>query len=555
MESKRFQHEEIIKKVKEYVIAVDVGTRSVRVGVFDTQGQMKGYSEKQISIFFTGDNFVEQSSENIWSATSWSVQSALKRAGVSGREIVGLAFDATCSLVALDRHDEPLSVSPTGRPERNVIVWMDHRAIDQAEKINATHHGILKYLGGRISPEQEPPKLLWLKEKLPASWAKAGKFMDLVDFMTYRATGADVRSLCTTVCKWTYLGHEGRWDKTFFDRIGIPDVFLDNKIGVTIKAPGESVGNLLPTVATELGLTKDVRVAVGIVDAHAGGIGVLGTEFNEIPQVEELNRVVALIGGTSSCHMAVSAEPRFIPGIWGPYFGAMIPGMWLNEGGQSATGSLLDHIINISGVSREIEHEAKVHSANQYDFLNETLMSIKARKGAGPEISKEINILPYFLGNRSPRADPSLRGIISGLTLSETMEAAALLYYSTIQAIAYGTRHIIQHLNAHGYRLNKILACGGGIKNPIWLQEHADITGCEIVVPRESEAVLLGTAMLAAVAAGRYDSIIDAAVKMSYAGSRYYPNLTHRKYHDAKYAVFLKMYDDFLSYRRMMSDF
>ena len=64
---------------------------------------------------------------------------------------------------------------------------------------------------------------------------------------------------------------------------------------------------------------------------------------------------VALIGGTSSCHMAVSPEPRFVPGVWGPYFSAMVPGWWLNEGGQSATGALLDHVVGT--------HPARVEAA------------------------------------------------------------------------------------------------------------------------------------------------------------------------------------------------
>ncbi|MEK7251609.1 MAG: FGGY-family carbohydrate kinase, partial [Bacteroidota bacterium] len=177
------------------------------------------------------------------------------------------------------------------------------------------------------------------------------------------------------------------------------------------------------------------------------------------------------------------------------------------------------------------------------------------RERKGPEITKEINILPYFHGNRSPRADPTLRGIVAGLTLDDSVESVALRYYATIQSIAYGTRHIIEEMNAKGYRIKKIHACGGGTKNPLWLQEHADITGCEIVLPKESEAVLLGSAMLAAVGSGKYQTVIEAAVKMSSLGSRYVPQKRFAAYHKEKYSVFKKMYDHFQDYHRKLARF
>src|SRR5207302_2172867 len=112
--------------------------------------------------------------------------------------------------------------------------------------------------------------------------------------------------------------------------------------------------------------------------------------------------------------------------------------------------------------------------------------------------------------NRSPRADPSLAGMISGLRLSDSLDDLALLYLATIQAIAHGTRHIVATMNAHGYRIDTILACGGGTKNPVFLREHADATGCRVVLPREPEAVLLGAAMLGAVASGDQPSVLAA---------------------------------------------
>jgi len=540
---------------EEFVIGVDVGTASVRVGVFDLQGRMVSHAQKEIKLWYPRESFVEQSSEDIWSATCWSVKAALEKENLDPEKVLGISYDATCSLVALDSDDQPITVSPSGNRKQNIIVWMDHRAIDQARRINETGHEVLKYVGGVISPEMETPKLLWLKENLPRTWHAAAKFLDLADFMTYASTGVDVRSLCTTVCKWTYLGHEGRWDKSYFEQVGLQELLTEGKIGEDVLPMGYCIGSLTEKAARELGLTPKTKVAVGIIDAHAGGIGVLCLDYDSAPDEEELESVLALIGGTSSCHMAVSRRPRFIPGIWGPYYSAMIPGMWLTEGGQSATGSLVDFIIRDNSKYNEIKKKAQADKVSVYQYLNGVLAEIMERQGKGPEIVKEINVLPYFLGNRSPRADPSLRGVISGLTLDESIETVACKYYATIQAIAYGTRHIIEQMNRHGYRIKKIHATGGGTRNRLWLQEHADITGCEIVLPAESEAVVLGSAILAAVGAGCYGSILEAAAGMSAPGEKYVPRREYEKFHEAKYRVFMKMYDHFIEHRKALAEF
>ncbi|MGA1194916.1 MAG: FGGY family carbohydrate kinase, partial [Candidatus Latescibacterota bacterium] len=292
----------------QVVIGVDVGTGSVRAGVFTLQGEMLGSASSPILEFHPKADFYEQSSENIWAETGRVVRGALAEAGISAENVIGLSFDATCSLVVLDKKGHPLTVSETGEQERNVIVWRDHRAIDQVNRINAGGYDVLQYVGGIMSPEQEPPKLLWLKENLPNTWLQAGKFLDLADYLVYEATGVDLRSLCTNVCKWTYLGHESRWDQSFFDAIGLGDVFDDDKVTSNVAPMGEKADMLSAKAAKHLGLTTKTAVGVGIIDAHAGGIGV---------GVDE--PILALIGGTSSCHMAVSKEARFITGVWGPY--------------------------------------------------------------------------------------------------------------------------------------------------------------------------------------------------------------------------------------------
>ena len=116
--------------------------------------------------------------------------------GVASPLIKGIGFDATCSLVAVDDGGNPVTISPTHDDDRNVVLWQDHRAIKEAEEINAGKHPVLDCVGGVMSPEMEPPKLLWLRKNLyDECWKRAGHFFDLVDYLTYRATGSTVRSV------------------------------------------------------------------------------------------------------------------------------------------------------------------------------------------------------------------------------------------------------------------------------------------------------------------------------------------------------------------------
>ncbi|HUH00547.1 MAG TPA: FGGY-family carbohydrate kinase [Kofleriaceae bacterium] len=603
-------------------LGIDVGTGSARAGLFDGDGRMLAAADHPIQIWREGADFVEQSSADIWHACGIATRGALAEAGVSPDRVRGIGFDATCSLVALDKADRPVTVSPSGDDQRNVIVWMDHRALEQAERIGRTGHAVLRHVGGVMSPEMESPKLLWLRENLPETWRRAARFFDLPDLLVYLATGTDVRSLCTTVCKWTYLGHEtapagygggsghggatgtgsgpgegdtvGRWDDSFFRQIGLGDLVDEGyrRVGRRIQPMGQPAGSgLSARAAAELGLTAGTAVGVAIIDAHAGGLGVLGARLDDRPvDAAALLTRLALIGGTSSCHMAVSRQARFIPGVWGPYFSAMVPGLWLNEGGQSATGSLIDHVVFGHARSEELRQEARAKGTTAYQLLNERLDQLAATRAAPfpAALTRDLHVLPYFHGNRSPRADPTLRGAIAGLRLSDSIDDLALLYLATVQAIAYGTRHIVEAIDAGsraaatatvlggrpdemptptptrrgtaalaggggGQRIADLFACGGGTKNRVFVREHADATGCRVVLPREPEAVLLGSAVLGAVAAGDHPSVVDAMGAMNAAGATVEATRGETaRYHDAKYAVFHRMHDDLLAYRRAM---
>jgi D-ribulokinase len=496
---------------------IDVGTGSARAGLFDATGQLLATAKHPIEIWREAGDIVEQSSDDIWNACTSALRAAIAEAGIAPAGVTGIGFDATCSLVALDTSGQPVSVSPSGDARRNIVVWMDHRAVVEAGLINETGDDVLRYVGGKISPEMEMPKLLWLKKHKPAAFNAAGHFFDLVDFLTFRATGSLARSSCTVTCKWTYLAHETRWSDDFLGKIGLPELAADQhrRIGGEIVAPGTPLGaGLTREAASDLGLLPGTPVAAGLIDAHAGGVGTLGGRALDGKPADPLRRL-GYIMGTSSCIMASTLKPVFVPGVWGPYFSAMVPGQWLNEGGQTTAGAGIDHIIRSHPASAGAEAEAARNGLPLLEFLENRVVDGSGSVSSAALRTRDLHILPDFLGNRSPFADPNVHAVIAGLSLDESIEDLERHFISALCGLAYGLRDVIGAMREKGIESDAIVISGGASKSRLVRQILADVTGLAVVRPATEEPVLLGAAMLGAVASGGYASLADAMTSMA----------------------------------------
>uniref|UniRef100_A0A3Q1GVL3 FGGY carbohydrate kinase domain-containing protein n=1 Tax=Acanthochromis polyacanthus TaxID=80966 RepID=A0A3Q1GVL3_9TELE len=493
---------------ERFYVGVDVGTASVRAALVTRDGQLRRTAEEPISIWEPQSDHYVQSSTEIWDKCCKVVKKVIH--GVKSSQVRGIGFDATCSLVVLDQSFQPVPVSQDGDSQRNVVMWMDHRAAEQAARITNTGHGVLSRVGGVMSPEMQPPKLLWLKENLKEScWNKAAHFFDLPDFLSWKATDSLTRSLCTLVCKWTYCPPEG-WDASFWTSIGLEDLLENNfcKIGSASCSPGSPLGDgLTQEAAADLGLDPGIAVGASLIDAHAGGLGVIGADVTgfQLPcENQPITSRMAMICGTSSCHMAISERPLFVPGVWGPCLSAMVPDMWLNEGGQSATGrlvmSMLQHVLFCLP-------RAPFTGENIYSYLNSHLSLMASSDSAVDLLGSSLHVWPDFHGNRSPLADPTLKGMVVGLSLSQTLDDLALLYLATIQALALGTLHILEAMKEAGHDIRTLFLCGGLSKNPLFVQIHANATGLPVVLPDQMEAVLVGAAVLGACASQDYSNI------------------------------------------------
>jgi D-ribulokinase len=527
--------------MRQAFIGVDVGTTSARAGVFDERGTLLATARHSITVWHEAGSVVEQSSSDIWSACAAAVRSAMREADIPSSAVSGLGFDATCSLVVLDKVGDPLSVSPSGDQRRNVIVWMDHRAMVEARAVNDTGDDVLRYVGGSISPEMEIPKLLWLKRHLPSTYEAAGHFFDLADFLSFKATGSTARSMCTLTCKWNFLAHEGHWRRSYLERVGLGDLAMADyaRIGREIVAPGTALGTgLSNSAARDLGLLEGTPVGASLIDAHAGGVGTVGGRARSGGPIDVCNRL-AYIMGTSACIMATTAEPCFVPGVWGPYYSGMVPGLWLNEGGQSAAGAAIDHLIKSHPAHQPAVEAARAAGRDVLDYLEQRIVSRFARPGEVALLARDIHVLPEFLGNRSPHADPDSRAIVTGLDLDDDITSMERLYVAGLCGLAYGLADVVEALRAHGVRSELMVISGGAARSALVRQIMTDTTGLTVALPETPEPVLLGGAMLGAVAGKAYGSIDEAMRSMSAIGGSSEPTGADlADFHHAKRVVY-----------------
>ncbi|KAK9457366.1 FGGY family of carbohydrate kinase [Dipodascopsis uninucleata] len=516
-----------------------------------------------------------QSSTDIWNSCCYSVKKILEESGVAPSEVKGLGFDATCSLVVIDQKtDEPVAVGPDfNEHNQNIVLWMDHRCPQETAEINATKHKVLQYVGGQMSIEMEIPKVKWLKNHLPLDTFKGCKFYDLADWLTHKATKSETRSFCSVVCKQGYVpvGVDGSmkgWSAEFLDTIDLHELVEDDfkciggVLGVngTILSAGEYLGGLCDEAAKDLGLEPGTAVGSGVIDAYAGWVGTVAAKINDPDWIADADNEddtavatsrLAAVAGTSTCHLAMTPESVFVPGVWGPYRDVLLPNMWMAEGGQSATGALLHHVITTHYAYNEALELAKKENISIFEYLNNYLTRLKDEQGLP---SYEHLIKHYYFygdlhGNRSPIASEKMKGAVIGLSMDLSVENLAICYLAAVEFIALQTRHIIQALNDAGHTITSIFLSGGQSRNDILTSLMATATEMPVVIPRYIDAaVVLGSAMLGAKAAshdekGNTVGLWEIMKNMSQTGRVVYPSKceSETKLVRVKYTIFLDM--------------
>lgn len=504
------------------LMAVDVGTRSARAGVFDARGRMRARAVAPLDVAEGPGGRAEYASGQVWDAVGSAARAAVAAAGAEAVQIAGLGFDATCSLVLTDRDGGPLDLGGG----RDTIAWYDHRAEAEAEACTATGHALIRHLGGAMSPEMQTPKLLWLKRHRPALWARLGQARDLCDALTRRATGSDAASACSMAAKWPYLPQAGGWQGDLLRALDLADLPVRAGLPTAPVPVGRPVGPLTAEAARHLGLAAGLPVAAGLIDAYAGALATVSLGPADSGQR------LTLITGTSNCIMSLTPEPLFARGIWGPTRDTVLPGFWTSEGGQSAAGAALEYVLDLwpaTGLSARPDHES----------ILARIARLRAEPGAG--FGDGLDVLPDFNGNRSPLSDAAARGVVSGLSLDRSVDGLAALYWRTAVALALGVRQIVEQLSPGGPGADSLAIAGGLARNPLLTQLFADATGLRLLRLDTEDAVLLGTAVAAAAAAGLFPDLGAAAGAMARVAAVIAPDPGAREGYDRDYRVMVRM--------------
>ncbi|UUL76323.1 ribulokinase [Pseudarthrobacter sp. Fe7] len=429
-----------------------------------------------------------------------AVPAAVAAAGIDPAAVVGVATDFTaCTMVPVKADGTPLNELPGygNRPHAYVKLWRHHAAQGQADRINriAAERGEdwLPRYGGLISSEWEFAKGLQLLEEDPEAYAEMDHWVEAADWIVWQLCGRYVRNACTAGYKGIY--QDGRYPSEDFLAALNPDFkdFVSTKLEHTIGQLGDAAGTLTAEAAAWTGLPEGIAVAVGNVDAHVTA---------PAAKAVDSGRLVAIMG-TSTCHVMNGSELREVPGMCGAVDGGIVPGLWGYEAGQSGVGDIFGWFTKY-GVPPEYHQAAKDAGLGIHEYLT----GLASRQAIGEH---GLIALDWHSGNRSVLVDHELSGIVVGQTLATRPEDT---YRALLEATAFGTRTIVDAFRDAGVPVKEFIVAGGLLKNKLLMQIYADATGLQLSTIGSEQGPALGSAIHAAVAAGEYSDIRDAAAAM-----------------------------------------
>ncbi|MES2238716.1 MAG: ribulokinase [Bacteroidota bacterium] len=528
--------------MKNYVIGLDYGSDSVRAVLIDTEnGQelasdvchYKRWKNKQYcnpSI----NQFRQHPLDHIEGLES-TIKNIVTASKIDPSLIKSICIDTTgSSPVPVTEDGTPLALTAefAENPNAMMVLWKDHTAINEANEINelaATWGGedFTKYEGGIYSSEWFWAKILHIAREDEAVRNAAYTWLEHCDLMTYLLI--DDKDLKTFKRSRCAAGHKAMWHE---DWNGLPpEEFLGKLHPYLAQLRGKLydetytsdivAGTLNQEWATKLGLTTDTIIAVGTFDAHSGAVGAKIDEY-------ALVRVM----GTSTCDIIVSAKEnvgsKTVKGICGQVDGSVIPGYIGLEAGQSAFGDVLawfkdtlswplDNLVYNSNVLSE-EQKAQLKEEVESNFIK----TLTEQAEAIPLSESIPTALDWVNGRRTPDANQGLKSAMTDLSLGTK---APHIFKALINSICFGSKKIVDRFEEEGIRIDTVIGIGGvARKSAFIMQTLANVLNKPIKVCASDQAPALGAAIYAAVAAGIYPNVIEAAKKMgSDFESEYFP--------------------------------
>lgn len=532
-----------------YVIGLDYGSLSARGVLFDCRDGRAlaratfAYPHGIMDRALPGGqalppDYALQHPQDYLDALDHIIPRLLSESGLRGSEVIALGLDMTASSVLpLDREGQPLCLQAAwqDQPQAYVKMWKHQSAQPQADRMTALAkewgENWLADYGGIISSTWLHPKLLELYEQEPALCGAADLYMEGADWLVYRLTGQISRNACAAGYKALYAAGRGYPEAGYFEALSPGFAAAQQRLlrGPVLK-PGGAAGALLPDVAERLGLHPHCVVAAGMVDAHVGMVASGVTRPG----------VMHSILGTSGCHLTLGQKRLPVPGICGAVEDGILPGLWGYEAGQVCFGDHLDWLLT-ELLPPHIHDEARSRGLDLHSLMSEK---------AGRLLPGESGLLAldWWNGNRSVLVDSRLTGLLIGLNLHSS---AADIYRALLEGLALSARLILDNFRSHGLPIDTLTASGGiSQKNPLAMQIYADALGLPLFVPEAPEGAALGSAMLAAAAAGKarggHDDVYEAIRHMApKAGRHYKPNPDDIPLYEALYQEYAALHDYF----------
>lgn len=468
-----------------------------------------------------------------------TIPRVLEAGGVSGEEVVGIGLDATaCTVLPLDKQGQPLCRKYPSEPQAYIKMWKHHGAQLLADRLTRAAESVcpetLMSMGGSISAESFFPKLWELWEMAPRLYDEMYEYMEVADWIILHLTGSAHRNGCAAGYKAQYIPGVGYPRPELFEKVGFrPKGSVTDKMPSPVVPVGETAGHLSEAAAEKLGLKAGIPVAAGLVDAHvcvpAAGIAQEGQ--------------MLMIIGTSACHMVMGRDEKAVPGICGYVDGGIMPGFTGFEAGQSSVGDLYAWFVS-NCVPAAYFDEAGARGMSIHTYLSE-LAKQKAPGETG------LLALDWLNGNRSTLCNYDLSALVLGMTMQTKCED---IYRALVESTAFGCRAIVENFRKHGVPVDRFTASGGiSLKNPFVMQVYSDVLNMPVEVIRAEVGPALGSAIFAAVAAGCYENIRDAAQAMKSETVKIYtPQAESASVYEALYREYLVLYEYFGRTERIM---
>ncbi len=524
-----------------FTLGIDYGTNSVRALIVRTSdgaefgSAVVNYPSGSQGILLDpkDHNLARQHPGDYLFGLEKSVKSALaaakKKPGFKADKVIGIGVDTTgSSPIPVDKNNRALAENKKWAKNFHAQCWLwkDHTSWREAAKITelAAQHRpqFIAKCGNTYSSEWFWSKLWHCRTVAPKVFDAAYSWVELADWIPSVLAGVNdpkavVRGVCCAGHKALYAEDWGGLpDKEFLSLLDPKLADLRDRLYEKAYDANTAAGQLSPEWAKKLGLPAGIPIAIGEMDVHYGAIG-CGVKEGTLVKVI----------GTSTCDCGVvSADKNVpdIPGICGIVKGAILPGFYGIEAGQSAVGDIFKWYVE--GVLKDAKLHAKL-----------TTEAAKQKPG-----QHGLLALDWNNGNRTILVDQRLTGLLVGQTLHTTQ---ADIYRALIEATAFGARAIIERIREYGVPIERVV-CAGGIaeKNPLLMQIYADVTGCTMLVAGSSQACALGSAVSAAVLAGAHKDFPTAQKKMtSLKKVAYKPIAANRKIYNQLYALYRQLHD------------